>query len=258
MPVPSSLSLPLCLRSTNTVTGNDGSLAASDGMQLGSRSTAGEAVVVPKKAVAAFNTEHGENCWLAVNAEGTTLATCGGKELSLSLTHSLTLSLTTSCLPSTNTTLLKGKDTIVKLWDVKTCASAGVSSAASSRPPPPPSATLKGASSNLNCIEFAPDGSCVLAGSSDGALYLWSQRDGRLKHKLTGHSNKVHSCAYSNDCERVVSGSQDRNLKLWGLQYGYCERTFPCRSACFALDMSFDNATVCSGHQVRLCLLFLR
>ena len=52
------------------------------------------------------------------------------------------------------------------------------------------------------------------AASNDFASRVWSVDDGRLRHTLTGHSNKVSSAKFMGDTTRVVTGSHVRTLKV--------------------------------------------
>ena len=49
----------------------------------------------------------------------------------------------------------------------------------------------------------------------DFASRVWSIDDGRLRHTLTGHSNKVLAAKFmSGDANKVVSASYDRTVKV--------------------------------------------
>ncbi|CAA7030851.1 unnamed protein product [Microthlaspi erraticum] len=72
---------------------------------------------------------------------------------------------------------------------------------------------------------------------------------GRVRHTLTGHTDKVYAVDVSKFSSRhVVSAAYDRTIKLWDLQKGYCTNTVLFTSNCNAMCLSIDGLTVFSGH----------
>lgn len=84
------------------------------------------------------------------------------------------------------------------------------------------------------CVEFLPDGSGFVTGSSDGFIEVWDVRTGSLKLDLTYqasekfmmHKSSVLSLAISTDGILLASGSKDGQIKVWRLSSGQCLRTY--------------------------------
>ncbi|XP_045674286.1 protein Atg16l2 isoform X2 [Phyllostomus hastatus] len=63
---------------------------------------------------------------------------------------------------------------------------------------------------------FSPDRSYALAGSWDGALYIWDVDTGKLESSLRGpHCTAVNAVAWCNSGSHVVSVDQSRKVVLW-------------------------------------------
>ncbi|XP_051707124.1 protein Atg16l2 isoform X3 [Oryctolagus cuniculus] len=63
---------------------------------------------------------------------------------------------------------------------------------------------------------FSPDRSYALAGSWDGALYIWDVDTGRLESRLRGpHGAAVNAVAWCYSGSHVVSVDQGRKVVLW-------------------------------------------
>ncbi|XP_048215559.1 protein Atg16l2 isoform X3 [Perognathus longimembris pacificus] len=63
---------------------------------------------------------------------------------------------------------------------------------------------------------FSPDGSYALAGSGDGALYIWNADTGKLESSLRGpHCAAVNAVAWCSSGSHVVSVDQARKMVLW-------------------------------------------
>ncbi|XP_025047664.1 autophagy-related protein 16-2 isoform X2 [Alligator sinensis] len=63
---------------------------------------------------------------------------------------------------------------------------------------------------------FSPDKSYILAGSSDGTLYVWSMENGKLVTSLPGlHGASVNAVAWSPSGQHVVSVDQGKKVVLW-------------------------------------------
>ncbi|KAF6102203.1 autophagy related 16 like 2 [Phyllostomus discolor] len=63
---------------------------------------------------------------------------------------------------------------------------------------------------------FSPDRSYALAGSWDGALYIWDVDTGKLESRLRGpHCTAVNAVAWCNSGSHVVSVDQARKVVLW-------------------------------------------
>ena len=74
---------------------------------------------------------------------------------------------------------------------------------------------LAGSNGAIMSLDHDAGGSLLLASSTDFASRVWSIDDQRLRHTLTGHSNKVLAAKFLGDSNKVVSASYDRTIKVW-------------------------------------------
>lgn len=127
-----------------------------------------------------------------------------------------------------------GQDQTVKMWDTTAGTLSG---------------KLHGCLGSVLDLAVTHDSKSVIAASSSNNLYVWDMESGRVRHTLTGHTNKVCAVDASNLSSRhVVSAAYDRTIKIWDLQKGYCTNTIIFHSNCNALCFSMDGQTICSGH----------
>ncbi|XP_055479190.1 protein Atg16l2 isoform X4 [Psammomys obesus] len=71
-------------------------------------------------------------------------------------------------------------------------------------------------SSDWTKAVFSPDRSYALAGSSNGALYIWDVNTGKLESSLQGpHCTAVNAVAWCISGNHVVSVDQGRKVVLW-------------------------------------------
>ncbi|OIW00291.1 hypothetical protein TanjilG_27542 [Lupinus angustifolius] len=127
-----------------------------------------------------------------------------------------------------------GQDRSVKVWDTNTgslCSS------------------LHGCLGSVLDLTITHDNRSVIAASSSNNLYVWDLNSGRVRHTLTGHTDKVCAVDVSKVSSRhVVSAAYDRTIKVWDLVKGYCTSTIIFHSNCNALSFSMDGQTIFSGH----------
>ncbi|GFT03161.1 autophagy-related protein 16-1 [Nephila pilipes] len=103
--------------------------------------------------------------------------------------------------------------------------------------------------SSVHSVDFDAEEQLLLAASCDFASRIWSISDMKIKHTLTGHSNKVMSAKFLGETGRVVSGSHDRTLKIWDLRRRACIRSIFAGSSVNDVVTSDRNATnIVSGH----------
>lgn len=127
-----------------------------------------------------------------------------------------------------------GNDRLVKIWNTKSGAVIS---------------TLSGCLGSVLDVALPADNKFVLGASSDHKLYLWDIHSGRIRHLLTGHTEKVCTVDVSKVSNRTaISGAHDRTMKLWDLQRGYGMSTVVCHSNCNALCLTSDASLFCSGH----------
>lgn len=127
-----------------------------------------------------------------------------------------------------------GQDRSIKMWDTY--------SGSLSR-------TLYGCLGSVLDLTITHDNKSIIAASSSNNLFVWDVNTGRVRHTLTGHTDKVCAVDVSKISSRnVVSAAYDRTIKLWDLQKGYCINTIVFPSNCNAICFSMDGQTICSGH----------
>ncbi|OIW18309.1 hypothetical protein TanjilG_31449 [Lupinus angustifolius] len=127
-----------------------------------------------------------------------------------------------------------GQDRLVKVWDTNTGTL---------------SSNLRGCLGSVLDLIITHDNRSVIAASSSNNLYVWDLSSGRVRHTLTGHTDKVCAVDVSKVSSRhVVSASYDRTIKVWDLVKGYCTNTIISYSNCNALSFSMDGQTIFSGH----------
>lgn len=127
-----------------------------------------------------------------------------------------------------------GQDQSVKVWDTNTGSL---------------SSNLRGCLGSVLDLTITHDNQTVIAASSSNNLFAWDVNSGRVRHTLTGHTDKVCSVDVSKASSRhAVSAAYDRTIKLWDLVKGYCTSTIIFHSNCNALCYGVDGQTIFSGH----------
>lgn len=127
-----------------------------------------------------------------------------------------------------------GHDRSVKVWDTNTGSL---------------SSNLYGCLGSVLDLAVTHDNQSIIAASSSNNLYAWDFNSGRVRHTLTGHTDKVCAVDVSKVSSRhVVSSAYDRTIKVWDLVKGYCTNTIIFYSNCNALCFSMDGQTIFSGH----------
>ncbi|EDO46075.1 predicted protein, partial [Nematostella vectensis] len=128
-----------------------------------------------------------------------------------------------------------GGDKKVKVWEMlnDVCLPKGI---------------MHGCSFAVTSVEFDPQEKLLLAASNDQACRVWTVGDERLRHTLTGHTNKVMTAKFMGDATKLVSGSHDRTLKVWDLRSKACTRTIFAGSSCNDLVINEGIGQIVSGH----------
>lgn len=127
-----------------------------------------------------------------------------------------------------------GHDRLVKSWNVTSGGSLS---------------TLRGSLGSILDLSLSLDSNLVIAACSDHKLHLWETQTGRMRHTLTGHTEKVVSVDVSKTSNRrAVSGAYDRSMKTWDMQTGYVTNTLICYSNCNAVALTMNGEVLCSGH----------
>ncbi|GMJ00085.1 AUTOPHAGY 16 [Hibiscus trionum] len=127
-----------------------------------------------------------------------------------------------------------GQDRTIKIWDSSTGSL---------------SQSLFGCLGSVLDLAITHNNRSIIAASSSNNLFVWDINSGRVRHTLTGHTDKVCAVDASKVSSlHVVSAAYDRTIKVWDLQKGYCTNTIMFHSNCNALCFSTDGLTICSGH----------
>ncbi|NIM14878.1 MAG: hypothetical protein GTN53_25910 [Candidatus Aminicenantes bacterium] len=95
--------------------------------------------------------------------------------------------------------------------------------------------------SEINTVDFSPDGKTIASGSEDGTICLWDAASGKNTQTLKGHTKGVTSVCFSPDGKTIASGSEDKTIRLWDAASGkflnkLSEHTDRVTSVCFSPD----------------------
>jgi len=205
---------------------------------------------------------------LALNGDGTRLATCGGDKVvrvwaladgtAPAPLHELKghSNPVSSVAFSNDGRLLAsgGGDLIVKVWDVqhgtelRSLRGHGdwISSVAFSTDPRfilsgsvdktvkiwelsnEETAPPVGHTRKLNTLAVSGNGKLLASGSDDHTIKVWSMESGQELFTLAEHSENVKSLAFDPVGERLVSGGDDRKLRIWDLKTKKVLQTIEC------------------------------
>jgi autophagy-related protein 16 len=99
----------------------------------------------------------------------------------------------------------------------------------------------------INAVPSAT-GDTLLLSSNDKSALLYNLATDKVKHTLTGHTEKILACAFNYDMKTAFTGSHDRTLKQWDADRGYNLRTVICISGVYDMGILSDGVTVISGH----------
>ena len=86
--------------------------------------------------------------------------------------------------------------------------------------PPAGELVLRGHRGGACCVRYAPDGSVLASGGSDGRVKLWDARTGRELRALDGHEGDVNMVAFAPDGTLLASAGDDRTARVWDLRTG--------------------------------------
>jgi WD40 repeat protein/tRNA A-37 threonylcarbamoyl transferase component Bud32 len=86
--------------------------------------------------------------------------------------------------------------------------------------PPAGELVLRGHRGGVCCVRYAPDGSALASGGTDGRVKLWDARTGRELRTLEGHEGDVNMVAFSPDGALLASAGDDRTARVWDLRTG--------------------------------------
>lgn len=115
---------------------------------------------------------------------------------------------------------------------------------------------LKGHKAEVKCLCVTNDSQCVISGSYDKNIIIWSIHDQKQLAVLKGSEDKVLSMGISKDNTVLVSGSIDNIIRIWDLNQ--LEQKTVIRSIegnCYALEITANNNFLilgCSDNYIRL------
>lgn len=111
------------------------------------------------------------------------------------------------------------------------------------------SSYLEGALGSLLDLSFSPDDNFCLACGTDKAIQLWELSSGRVRHRMTGHAQKVVGVDFCRvNKQRAISCSHDRTIREWDLHKGICVNSTPCASNVNTVVYGDTSQFVMSGH----------
>ena len=85
--------------------------------------------------------------------------------------------------------------------------------------------TLRGHTSWIGRIAWAPDGRWLASGSDDTNVNIWSAESWTLARQLRGHEDSVFRVAWSPDGKMLASSSDDETIIIWNVEDGQLLRT---------------------------------
>jgi WD40 repeat protein len=104
---------------------------------------------------------------------------------------------------------------------------------------------LKGHTTWVESIAFAPDGKTLASAGHEETIRLWDVATGKKVRQLKGHTTWVESIAFAPDGKTLLSGSRDWSVRLWDVATGKELRKYkPGVNAYTAVAFAPDGKTV--------------
>jgi WD40 repeat protein/3',5'-cyclic AMP phosphodiesterase CpdA len=191
-------------------------LGARNVSALASTSAIGVALEVPASIEAMFARALWGECRVALNPDGTVLASghgdgtvcvwdcTRGQLLRILAGHSGRV-LNVAFSPDGHILTSCDEDATVLLWNVADGSER---------------ARLYGVRGRTSSVAFSPDGKLVASGSADSTVHLWNVADGSERARLIGHRGRVLSVAFSPDGKLVATAGDDTTVRLWNVADG--------------------------------------
>ncbi len=88
-------------------------------------------------------------------------------------------------------------------------------------------AGLSGHSKTVLCLAYAPDGSRLASGDTDGVGNVWDLADGKPAQTLKGHQGGIRSLGFSQDGKFLLTAGADRSVRMWNPATGSEVRRTP-------------------------------
>jgi WD40 repeat protein/transcriptional regulator with XRE-family HTH domain len=76
--------------------------------------------------------------------------------------------------------------------------------------------------SSLQCVAVSPDGRLLAAGTTTGAIWLWSLPHLTPLGTCPGHVDGLRALAFSNDSRLLASGGEDEIIRVWDASTRTC------------------------------------
>jgi WD40 repeat protein len=67
----------------------------------------------------------------------------------------------------------------------------------------------------ITCVDAAPDGSQVMAGTEIGQIQVWWVRNGHIRTTLEGHAGSITSVKFSPNSRLLISADCNGQFMLW-------------------------------------------
>jgi ribosome assembly protein SQT1 len=79
---------------------------------------------------------------------------------------------------------------------------------------------------DIEWAEWHPKGNALIAGSSDGTIWMWLAGTGQCLQVFAGHDGKVSCGLFTRDGKLIVSGGDDGTVRVWNPKTGVCKHTY--------------------------------
>ncbi|MEL6269314.1 MAG: WD40 repeat domain-containing protein, partial [Chloroflexota bacterium] len=109
----------------------------------------------------------------------------------------------------------------------------------------------EGEETPILAVDYSPTAPVIASGGVDGVVRLWDAENGKIVHRMEGHTAQVRELAFSPDGRLLVSGGDDTLLNLWDVETGTLIRTIGGETGhpgrIVTVDFSGDGQRVVSG-----------
>ncbi len=69
-------------------------------------------------------------------------------------------------------------------------------------------------------MDWHQKGNALLAGSSDGTLWLWNANNGDYLASFAGHDGPLTCGLFTPDGTKILTASEDNSIKIWNPKTG--------------------------------------
>lgn len=110
--------------------------------------------------------------------------------------------------------------------------------------------------SEINSIEFSPDGELLATAGEDRIVNLWEIESGRRRLQLTGHKNEVLSVSYSPDGRQLATASLDNTARVWDPRTGRVLFVLPHQGEVMDVVYSPDGRWLATSSRDRTAVIW--